>query len=125
MKRWIPVTIAFVAGVLVTSVAWGVYVVHYHIEFVAGATGSLHAQAGAGEQILRYLDDPEPLQAARLAFMASNMVAGFSVGVDMCEEHYPYLHVKRRWLSEYRRFDEFLRQRHVRVLTNSSAGDQK
>ncbi|MSU59100.1 MAG: hypothetical protein EXS35_13200 [Pedosphaera sp.] len=124
MKRWTPIAIAFFAGALVASVAWGVYVVRYHIEFVAGATGSLHAQAGAGEQILKYLDDPQPQKASRLAFMASNMVAGFSVGVEMCEDHYPYLHVKQRWSAESRRLDEFLRERQTRTLTNSPGGVQ-
>ncbi len=121
MKHLAQTVTAFVAGALIASAVWGVFFTRYRAEAVAGITVSLHAQAGAGEQMLKYLDDPQQQRAVQLSFMASNMVVGFPTGIDMCEEQHPSLHVKQRWTSEYRRYTEFLQERQTRCGSNSPA----
>jgi len=122
MRRVFPILAAFLVGGVVASVPWGIYALHRQIEFVGNAAATLDGQAHAGEQILGYLDEPEPQKAARLAFMASNMVACFPSGIDMCEEQYPFFHVKRSWSSDYNRYQQFLRERHERWRGGEPAG---
>lgn len=114
MKRWLLILLSFGAGLVVASVAWGWQLFNLQLDYAAGVGTSLQAQAGAGAQMLRFLDDPQLENAPRLAFAASNMVSGFLVGLDMCEERWPYLHIRDRHTSEYDRIQQFLQTRQAR-----------
>ena len=125
MGRRVPILLAFLAGAVVASIAWRWHLLQCQVEVVTGAVAALHGQAGAGEQILSYLDEPQPEKVRRLGFMASNMVAAFSVGIKGMDQRYPYLHIQRRWSSESQGFEDFLRQRQARTLTNGTAGAKR
>jgi hypothetical protein len=125
MKRWLPILIAFLVGAVVASVGWGWYLLRFQVDMVATHTSALTGEADIGRQILSYLDSPDALKARRLEFAASNMVACLPGDIDYWDREFPYMRLKMRWRPSLEKAETFMRERQVRVSTNSLGGDHK
>jgi hypothetical protein len=124
MRRWIPIIAAFLVGAILASAGWAWYSFKRQTELAIIHVTTRHGEATLGEQVLTYLDSPDPLIARRLSFAASNMVAGFSGDMDFWDREFPYIHAKMRYAAECERFDQFMRERQTRASTIVAPGVQ-
>jgi hypothetical protein len=117
MRRYL---ISFLAGATLASFAWGGYLLWHQFFFdVPMIMFRAQEPAEAGERILEYLDDPQPQRAARVRFMATNLVVGASVAVDDVASRYPYLPVTRFWARRMSRYDNYMHEWRAAHVTNS------
>ena len=112
---------AFITGAALASLAWGRYVLHLQIDMVAGGTMSQAGMSDFGQQVLSYMDSPDPLKARRVEFAASNLVACFPDKMAAWDKAYPRFDIKRKMKPSVEKAQDFLRQRQGRGATNGAA----
>lgn len=113
--------LAFFAGAIIASAVWAPYLVKCQIELSATCLELSAEQAHISERILNYLDNPNPIDARKLSFSATNHLEGFPSDVDYWDKRYPYMDIKRDFAKTSRSFQEFLQEREARLATNGMA----
>jgi hypothetical protein len=121
MNGLLRTTATFLCGAVAASLVWGWQLFHLQLEYSVSAVAALQAQAGAGQRVILYLENPQPEDRRALSFMATNMVEGVSTGIDGCEARWPYLKIKERYSSDRLRFEEFLREHEKSIVRRKKA----
>lgn len=123
--KYVPIILAFLAGVTVASAIWGHYLVQTQMELAVQTMFVSDADAKIGEQMLSYMESPDPIKARHLSLIASNHIAWFPHEVNYWDSRFPYIHIKQRFAIPCENFQTFLQEWNAKTSTNGMAGGQK
>lgn len=118
--KFFPTILTFLIGVVVTSIVWGIFLVHCQIEMAMHCLTRADIEARNSQRILSYMDNPNSDIAQRVMLSASNHIVLFSTEVEEWDKRYPYLDIKRRFASTCKEFQIYLQSRQVDHITNAT-----
>lgn len=116
--KYLTIIFAFLAGLATAWIIWDFYTLKLQREEVGMVLGLRVSEAQVSQQIMSYMDSPDPIIGQHLSNISSNAIALFPVYVDFWDKRYPYLQVKRRYEPDLERIQTFLREPKAKASTN-------